>query len=310
MIDNNLKFNLADMAKLLSHKTSCDRSFRWISSITGDTDVLLNLNQEMAWFYGQQEGRHLYQTMIEDTEKVLISQESIRYQVPKYICKSQPEHLLEIGCANGRLYRQLRSYGYIGAYNGIEVADYLIEQNIKQHPDATWKCASAYEIPFAGEYFDMCFSLYVLEHLVYPESALREMLRILKPGGRCVLVFPDFVESGRFASQQLGFSPIGSALKKLRLGKVIDALVSFYDSRIRLPKALKKAIANFGAFPVNTSPVCLSYPSVMGGDVDAIYIASKKEVHDWAVTNGYQVEYPCSTEGEFTEQAFMVIHKP
>ena len=55
--------------------------------------------------------------------------------------------------------------------------------------------------------------------------------------------------------------------------------------------------------------VNLSYPEIMGADIDAVYIASKKEVHYWATQLGFQVEYPCGTEGEFAEQAFIVIHK-
>ena len=135
------------------------------------------------------------------------------------------------------------------------------------------------------------------------------MMRVIKPNGRLVLVFPDFVESGRFSSQKLGLSVGFTASEKLKKGKIFDALVSLYDSRLRLPKALKKTQMNLGSFPVNTSPICLSYPDVMGADIDAIYIASKKEVDYWANQQGFEVEYPSGIEGEFAEQAFMVIRK-
>jgi len=287
---------------------SCDHQFHWMSSVTGDAEILSALNQQMARFYGQMEGRELYQAMLDTQEESPPSQDSVRYFMPKYICELKPANVLEVGCASGRLYRQLRNYGYLGVYSGIEVADYLIQHNIQRHPEATWKCATAYKIPFSDNCFDVCFSLYVLEHLVYPEQALREMLRVLKHGGRLILVFPDFIESGRFASQQLGFSH-GKASEKLRRGRVVDALVTLYNSRVRLPKNLKNAVKNFGSFPVNTQPICLSNSSVMEADIDAIYIASKNEVHAWAVANGYQVEYPGGTEGEFAQQAFIVLTK-
>ncbi|MFM6265743.1 MAG: hypothetical protein ACKPFA_04410, partial [Dolichospermum sp.] len=108
---------------------------------------------------------------------------------------------------------------------------------------------------------------------------------------------------------QLGLSPVMTAAQKLRQGKIIDALVSLYDSRIRLPKAVRKTEINLGNFLVNISPICLSYPDIMAIDIDAVYLASKKEVHDWARKKGFEVEYPCGTEGQFTEQAFIVIHK-
>lgn len=292
-----------------SEQHKCDRQFRWMSSVTGDTKVLSVLNQQMSCFYGQAEGRELYQKMLDTIEDNLPSQDSVRHLMPKYICDLKPESVLEIGCANGRLYRQLRSYGYTGTYSGIEVADYIIEKNKLRHPEAVWRCANVYEIPFPDNSFNICFSLYVLEHLVYPERALREMLRVVKPNGSLILVFPDFVELGRFPSQQLGFSPAITASKKLQSGKFIDALVSLYDSRVRLPKILKTAVSIFGSFPVNTRPLCLSYSSVIGTDVDAVYIASKHEVYDWAFKNGYQVDYPCGVEGEFAVQAFMAVRK-
>jgi hypothetical protein len=47
----------------------------------------------------------------------------------------------------------------------------------------------------------------------------------------------------------------------------------------------------------------------MGADVDAIYIASKQEVKEWAVTKGYSVEFPYGVEGFFAEHTFMRIEK-
>jgi SAM-dependent methyltransferase len=191
----------------------------------------------------------------------------------------------------------------------MDVADYLIRDDEERHPEAGWRIAHAYDIPFEDGAFDVCFSLYVLEHLVYPEVALREMVRILRPGGRLVLVFPDMAESGRLGSQQLGFSPMGTARERLREWRFVDALVSLFDSRVRLPRALRNAVSKFGPFPVNTRPICLYHSSLMAPDIDAVYIASKKEIQSWGERNGLNVEYPCGTQGEFNEQAFVVLIK-
>ncbi|MFM6620694.1 MAG: class I SAM-dependent methyltransferase [Dolichospermum sp.] len=285
------------------------RQFQWISSVNGDPEILSSLDKQMAWFYGQENGREMYQSMLDTQEDINIDVSSVRHLMPQYICDLKPETILEIGCASGRLYRQLRQYGYQGNYSGVEVADYLIQQNRHKHPQVNWQCGTAYNIPFPDSSFDLCFSLYVLEHLVYPERGLTEMMRVIKPNGRLVLVFPDFIESGRFSSQQLGLSPVMTAAQKLRQGKIIDALVSLYDSRIRLPKAVRKTEINLGNFFVNISPICLSYPDIMATDIDAVYLASKKEVDYWATQKGFQVEYPCGTKGEFAEQAFIVIYK-
>lgn len=288
-------------------KSLFTRHFNWISSTKGDLQALAELNQRMIEFYSQYDERQTYQEML-NTQEGIPSEESVRHLMPKYICELKPDSVLEVGCANGRLYRQLNQYGFSGKYTGIEVAEYIIQQNKECYPESVWKCATAYEIPFPDNSFDACFSLYVLEHLVYPEKGLREMLRVVKPGGQLVLVFPDFVESGRFASQQLGFSP-GVASKKLKSGKIFDALISLYDSRVRLPKALKTAVDLVGPFPVNCSPLCFTFPSFMDADVDAVYVASKKEVFDWAKSNGYQATYPYGCSDELVNQAFVAVSK-
>jgi ubiquinone/menaquinone biosynthesis C-methylase UbiE len=300
-----IKKNLSEKADNIK----CDRQFHWMSSVNGDPEILKTLSQRMAWFYGEIEGRSLYQEMLDTQEEALPPQESVRHLMPKYICDSNPSSVLEIGCGDGRLYRQLREYGYAGQYAGIEMADYLIQENARRHPEANWHHGQVYQLPFANDTFEVCFSLYVLEHLVYPERGLCEMLRVIRPNGRLVLVFPDCVESGILASQKLGLSLIASASEKLRKGRVIDAFISFYDSRVRLRKALKKATTQFGPFPINTRPVCLSFPELMAPDIDATYIASKVEVQNWAENQGLKVEYPCGIEGEFAEQAFLVITK-
>jgi ubiquinone/menaquinone biosynthesis C-methylase UbiE len=292
-----------------SSQNICNRSFKWVSSVTGDPKVLSALSQEMMRFYSQSDDRKSYQEMLDTQEDLTLESESVRHLMPMYVCESNASSILEVGCGNGRVYRQIRDYGYAGLYTGVEPAEFIISQNKERHPEAGWECAGVYEMPFQDNTFELCYSLYVLEHLVYPEKALREMLRVLRPGGRLVLVFPDFAESGRFASQLLGLSPINTATKKLRSGRIVDALLSLYDSRIRLPRALKSATQKHGKFPVNIAPLCLSYPTMLEADVDAVYIASKSEVHEWAISNGHSVEYPCGSDGEFSEHAFMVINK-
>lgn len=293
------------MNKKNSEKIS--RHFQWMSSVHGDPAALARLNERMTWFYGQSDGRELYQTML-DAQETEVQQNSVRHLMPRYVADAGASCILEVGCGNGRLYRQLRQYGYGGSYSGIEVAEYIIDRNKEKHPEGTWKKALAYDIPFPTASFDLCFSLYVLEHFVYPERALAEMLRVLKPGGRLVIVFPDFAASGRFPAQLCGFTA-GKASDKIKRGKWLDALVSFYDSRFRLPSELGKAVSKSGPFPVNRRPICLYYPDTMAPDIDAVYIASKQEIHQWAVSQGCQVEYPCGTKGEFSSQAFLVMKK-
>ena len=51
-------------------------------------------------------------------------------------------------------------------------------------------CADAEALPFCNECFDAVISTFALEHSVDPRSMLNEMRRVVKPGGRIVLLGP------------------------------------------------------------------------------------------------------------------------
>lgn len=76
--------------------------------------------------------------------------------------------------------------------------------------------ASGLELPFAAESFDFVLCSEVLEHLPDPALAMREIARVLRPGGRAVVSTPfmyrvheppyDFFRYTPFAHRQLAES--------------------------------------------------------------------------------------------------------
>jgi ubiquinone/menaquinone biosynthesis C-methylase UbiE len=256
------------------------RRFDWISSVSGDPATLAELDRRMAQFYGRRELREAYQKFVDEREAL---DHPFERAMAEYL--KGYSSLLEIGCGSGRLYRTLRRAGYTGQYTGIEVADYVIEDCRRRHPEADWKQAGAYAIP-SGDH-QACFSYGVLESLVYPEKALAEMARAVKKS--VVLLFPDFIESGHLGSQLTGLEP---GRHKLRQGRLLDALITLYDRKLRLPRALRTAREQRGPFLVNLSPVALDLPDKTMPDYDAVYISCKADIEEWAAAKGYRVEYP------------------
>jgi len=270
--------------------------------------LLRSLHETMMSFYAEKGERSCYQDMLNE-KNVSVDDNSSTAAISQYITNQSPSQIVEVGCGSARLYRLLRRQGFNGSYTGIEVAHHVIERNCSRNPDAEWETADSYNLPLADEDTDMVCAEFVLEHLVYPEKGLREMLRIVRPGGCLVLIFPDFVAAGRLGSQMLGFSLSRTAKNSLKDGHWIDACVSLYDSRIRLPRALENVHEQVGPFPVNTRPLCLTYRDKMFADIDATYISSKWEVRRWAEKKGMEVTYPRGTDGQYQEVAFLSISK-
>jgi SAM-dependent methyltransferase len=52
-------------------------------------------------------------------------------------------------------------------------------------------CGDGYELPFAAASFEVVLLIAVLEHTREPERMLAEAKRVLKPGGRVVIVVPN-----------------------------------------------------------------------------------------------------------------------
>ena len=262
----------------------------------------------MNRFYESEGGDKLYRAMFLELESTKPARESIRYLLPRYICDINPSECLEIGCGSGRVYRQLREYGLNGNYCGLEPSIGAIKVCREKHPESVWINGTVYDIPCNDNQFDCVFALYVLEHVVFPERALREMIRVVRPGGRLLLVFPDFVETGRLGSQFIGLSP-GRVKEKIQSGRILDAFFTAYDSRIRLPQALRTVVRKHGPFPVNLNPAVLSYSDLTTPDVDAVYISSKKEVMEWAKTSGFSARFPFGDAGNCKSSAFIEINK-
>ncbi len=294
-------------ATCVIRKHSSDRHFFWKSSVIVPNVELEVLQYRMQHFYSSNHTRGNYQEMI-DSNNAELSDNPVFAQLVSAIEKSNDKKILEVGCGNGKLFKGL-NLAQKSNYYGMEVSERVISINKSNYPEANWICGQVYSLPFEDSFFDNVVSFYVLEHLVYPERALAEMMRVLKKGGSLVLVFPDFIETKRLPSQFLGLSGNGTAKTKVKNGKLLDAIVTLYDSRIRLINALKGIEDKVGEFLVNTNPKCLQSDVKTDADFDAVYIASKKELALWANKNNYGVEYPAGIDGLFKEHSLIKIRK-
>jgi len=112
------------------------------------------------------------------------------------------DRVLDVGCGTGTLAVTAKQrVGRTGTVYGIDPSPEMIARAIKKARKAVvevvFKEAIVEALPFPDEYFDTVLSTLMLHHLPPKarEECAREMVRVLKPGGRVLVV--DFGSSGK-----------------------------------------------------------------------------------------------------------------
>ncbi len=98
--------------------------------------------------------------------------------------------VLDIGCGEGALARLLLRGGL--AVTGIDPAPDAVAAAQETAPEAWFTVAGAEALPFDPGSFDACIFLNSLHHVPVPlmGQALREALRVLRPGGEVIVIEP------------------------------------------------------------------------------------------------------------------------
>jgi len=96
--------------------------------------------------------------------------------------------ILDIGCGTGRWVRRYAELGY--APTGVDATRRMLVIARAQQTRAPLVVGSASHLPFSDASFDGLSDITVVQHIPYAlqGAALREMIRILRPGGRMILL--------------------------------------------------------------------------------------------------------------------------
>lgn len=110
-----------------------------------------------------------------------------RYLFSRYGLNKQ-DRLLDIGCGRGEFLRGFIECG---------VSGYGVDQSrsaAKYCPDAELRTADLENepLPYPDGFFDVVYSKSVIEHFYHPERLVRDMFRVLKPGGLAITLCPDW----------------------------------------------------------------------------------------------------------------------
>ena len=96
---------------------------------------------------------------------------------------------LDIACGTGQLTVELqRRVGRGGRAVGIDFSERMLAIARARHPAMEWVQGDAASLPFEGSSFDAATNAFGLRNLAHPGEGLREMERVVRPGGRMVIL--------------------------------------------------------------------------------------------------------------------------
>ncbi|MFP3953403.1 MAG: ubiquinone/menaquinone biosynthesis methyltransferase [Candidatus Acetothermia bacterium] len=101
------------------------------------------------------------------------------------------QRVLDLGCGTGMLTREIVNSLRIGEVVGVDLSPEMINQGVKEGNctedlKVEFKVGDATSLDFATGYFDVVTSAFMLRNVESLTSAVSEMRRVVKPGGRVV----------------------------------------------------------------------------------------------------------------------------
>jgi ubiquinone/menaquinone biosynthesis C-methylase UbiE len=177
--------------------------------------------------------------------------------------------VLDCGCGPGSITMGIAASIAPGEVVGIDFAQSQVEcaraaAAREGHRNARFETGDAYSLAFESGRFDRVFSHALMEHLADPAAALRELCRILKPGGVIGVCSPDW---GGFI-----LSPPSPELS--RAVEAYTALQSKNGGDVRAGRKLGRHLAAAGFAAVRISARYECYPSL---EFIGEYLASQLE---------------------------------
>ncbi len=191
-----------------------------------------------------------------------------------------PAQLLDLSCGTGYSSYRLTQHGYNVV--GMDISDMFLDGvSSRSASGLYYTVGDALELPFADSVYDAVSSFDMIEHVADAERVLKELDRILRPGGRFVLVCPNF------------WSPVIPLKALLNLLKGGPGYLSFYES---IPAALKgivqtawqtlRKIQSSGVRFLHRAP---RLEDVVDADCDCVYLPSPVGLRQFFKQAGYRI---------------------
>jgi ubiquinone/menaquinone biosynthesis C-methylase UbiE len=110
--------------------------------------------------------------------------------VIKCLGPTQGTTLLDISCGEGHLIKWASHLSALTAW-GVDISAVALTLSRQRVPDARLARCDGINIPFPDNTFDYATNLGSLEHYADITQGIHEIVRVLKPGGKCAILLPN-----------------------------------------------------------------------------------------------------------------------
>ena len=186
-----------------------------------------------------------------DTHKQFTVGPDLEPMVDELLHLVADESLLDVGTGPGDFPARVRRSGHRGRIVGVDASAGMIDRARARCGDVQWSIADAQALPLADRSFDVVTARHMLYHVPDVPRALREIKRVLTPGGRFLAITNanDYlVEYRQALLDAADAAPDDAARDLLRLKALSPASVTFDDV-----SGLEFVRDAFGSAPLATS---------------------------------------------------------
>jgi ubiquinone/menaquinone biosynthesis C-methylase UbiE len=209
--------------------------------------------------------------------------------------RPQPgEHVLDAACGTGIVARLVAPMvGPSGRVVGLDYDPIMIEMARSRAPEIEWRQGDLQDLPFPDRFYDLVICQQGLQYLPDPGAGLRQIHRVLRPGGRMVLAtWSDLAKS---PGHVLLFRALAAAIGPDRARPVAWSLAD--------EAQLLELVAQAGFVSVTTTVITLQtkYRSARAF-VEIVLEGSSK------VTREELAQIPADRKAAFINEVALLLH--
>lgn len=163
---------------------------------TGEISWAVKYFMDALYYKNVAEFERKYDSFLSDIDKADGRYQLIVSEIRAIPSQGMQKRILDVGCGKGRYLKNLVEDMPDCQYAAVDISEKVMEAfgaDIAEKRQGTLT-----NIPFDNDIFDVVYTCEALEHAIDIGSALREMERVCRPGGKIIIIDKNLKALGRF----------------------------------------------------------------------------------------------------------------